>query len=130
VEGASGRLVEIVAVGAAGSLGAVCRLLVGPLVQRWAGNPAFPLGTLAVNVSGSFALGWFLAYAARRGTISDAARLAVAVGFLGAYTTFSTLAYDSDAMWRSGNAGRAVLNLLGSLVLGLAAVRLGLVLGR
>jgi CrcB protein len=127
---AMARLAEVVAVGAAGSLGAVCRLLVGPLVQRCAGNPGFPVGTLAVNVSGSFALGWFLAYAARRGDVSDAVRLAVAVGFLGAYTTFSTLAYDSDAMWRSGQVGRAALNLLGSLVLGLAAVRLGLVLAR
>jgi CrcB protein len=62
--------------------------------------------------------------------VSDAVRLAVAVGFLGAYTTFSTLAHDSDALWRSGHGGRATLNLLGSLVLGLAAVRLGLVLGR
>jgi fluoride exporter len=127
---AMARLAEVLAVGAAGSLGAVCRLLVGPLVQRWTGDPSFPLGTLVVNVSGSFALGWFLAYAARRGNVSDAARLAVAVGFLGAYTTFSTLAYDSDAMFRSGQTGRAALNLLGSLVLGLAAVRLGLVLGR
>jgi CrcB protein len=124
------RVAEVLAVGAAGSLGAVCRLLVGPLVQRWVGNPPFPLGTLAVNVSGSFALGWFLAYAARRGNVSDAVRLAVAVGFLGAYTTFSTLSYDTDAMWRSGHTARAMLNLLGSLVLGLAAVRLGLVLGR
>src|SRR5687767_9552160 len=121
---------EVIGVGAAGSLGALCRFLVTPLVQRWSGNPTFPIGTLVVNVSGSFALGWFLAYASRRPDVSPNLRLAIAVGFLGAYTTFSTLMVDADALWRGGHGAKAVANIAASLALGLAAVRLGMLLGR
>ena len=120
----------VIGVGVAGSLGALCRFLVTPLVQRWSGNPSFPVGTLVVNVSGSFALGWFLAYASRRPNVGPDLRLAIAVGFLGAYTTFSTLMFDADAQWTDGRGARAIANVALSLALGLAAVRLGVLLGR
>ena len=64
--------------------------------------------------------------AAWRWDVPDATRLAVAVGFLGAYTTFSTWAYDSWQQVARGQWGWAALNLLGSLTLGLVAVRLGI----
>lgn len=122
------RLAEILAVGAAGSVGAVCRLLVGRGVQRLAAVP-FPVGTLVVNVSGCLLLGWFTTYAHRRGLFSDAVRSAVTIGFVGAYTTFSTWAFDVDGLWHGGRGGRAVLNLIASIVLGLLAVRAGVLLG-
>jgi CrcB protein len=117
----SGKLAEILAVGVAGSAGAVCRLVVGQGVQRLL-HTTFPIGTLVVNVSGSFLLGWFLAYAHRRGMVSDAMRSAVAVGFIGAYTTFSTLMHDAAGQAGAGRLRAAAINLIGSIALGLLAV--------
>lgn len=121
-------LVESFLVGLAGSAGALCRLVVGRNVQRLF-QTAFPVGTLVVNVSGSLLLGWFLAYAQRRGMVSDAVRSGVAIGFVGAYTTFSTLMHDVDGEWRGGHFGRGTMNLVLSLLLGLAAVRIGTMMG-
>lgn len=120
--------VNCLAVGVAGFAGAVSRYLVGMLFDRLVGR-AFPVGTLVINVSGSFLLGWFLATVGHRMPVPETVRLAVAVGFLGAYTTFSTFAYESDALLAAGAYARALLNLLGSLVAGLVAVRLGALLG-
>ena len=112
-------------VAAAGALGAVTRLWVTLACDRAFGK-GFPTGTLLVNLSGSFFLGFLIAAIPNR---SDTMRLAIATGFLGAYTTFSTFMYDSNNLL-SGRPILAVLNLLGSLLLGLLAVRLGLQLGR
>ena len=113
-----------VAVGIAGSLGALARFGVGHLCARLFPTP-FPVGTLIINVTGSFALGWFVVVASQRAGISETTRLAVAVGFLGAYTTFSTLMYDTAALAERGQAFWSATNLILSLVLGLAAVRFG-----
>jgi CrcB protein len=121
---------EILAVGFAGSFGAVARLLIGRGVQRLAGEGVrFPLGTLVVNVSGCLLLGWFLAAAHRKGIMSDVLRNAIAVGFIGSYTTFSTWAHDTDGLWRGGHRAAAVANLIASVVVGLIAVRVGSLLG-
>ena len=82
--------------------------------------------TLVINLSGSFILGWFLTYAGTRAGISETLRLAVAVGFLGAYTTFSTWMYESNQQFARGEGIAAAVNLLGSVVLGLIAIRLGI----
>jgi CrcB protein len=114
-------------VGLAGFLGAVARLGVGQAVGRL--NFRFPLGTLLINISGSLLLGWFLTYATPR-NVSDTVRLAVAVGFVGAYTTFSTFMYESVDLADQKAWIAVTANLVGSIVLGLLAVRVGMVLGR
>ena len=121
-------LIQYLAVAAAGSLGAVTRLAVGSACARAFGT-AFPAGTMLINLTGSFVLGWFMTVATRRADVSDTLRLAVAVGFVGAYTTFSTLAYDSSTMLTRGEFAKATLNLAGSVALGLLAVRLGVYVG-
>jgi CrcB protein len=118
-------LVECMAVGAAGSLGAILRLVVSRLCGLWFGT-AFPVGTLVINLSGSLFLGWFLTMIAERYIVSDTLRAAVAVGFVGAYTTFSTFAYESNSLLEDGETLKAAANLIGSVVLGLVAVRLGI----
>ena len=116
-------------VGAAGSVGALCRFGVASASVRLFGR-AFPFGTLIVNLTGSFLIGWFFAWSGHRSGTSDALRLAVVTGFLGAYTTFSAFAYESDALLRDGATARATVNVVGSVVLGLLAVRLGALAGR
>lgn len=111
------------AVGAAGFVGAIARLLIGLACRRE--FPHFPVGTLIVNLTGSFLLGWFAGYAATRGNFSETTRLAITVGFIGTYTTFSTFMFESDAMLRNAEWIKAGVNIVGSVILGLLAVRLG-----
>ena len=117
----------LVAIG--GAAGAVLRYGVGRLAIHYLG-PGTVIGTFAVNVTGSFALGLFLALAVPRGSVPADLRAMVAIGLLGGYTTFSTLSYDAIRMLESGEVGRAAVNLLGNLVIGLAAAWLGLLTGR
>jgi CrcB protein len=120
-------LVRYLAIALAGSAGAVLRYVVATRVERF--NLRFPLGTFIINISGSFFLGWFLSYVGRH-HVSDTTRLAIGVGFVGAYTTFSTFMYESVKLSDDGAGFVALVNLLGSLVVGIIAVRLGMMLGR
>ena len=115
---------QCLAIGVGGFLGALSRYGVTRLVQGMV-ETTFPLGTLIVNLSGCFVLGFFYALAGERG--SAHLRLGVAVGFVGAYTTFSTLMFDSSSLVQKGEVYKAAVNLLVSLVVGFAAVRLGAV---
>jgi len=121
-------LIQCLAVAVGGSLGAVLRFLVATLCGRWFGT-GFPIGTFAINITGSLFLGWFLTVIQQRFTISDTLRVAVAVGVVGAYTTFSTFAYESHALLEDGAGLKAMFNMFGSVLLGLVAVRLGIMLG-
>ena len=114
-------------IGVAGFVGAMARWLIGRLFGQL--NIHFPLGTLVINVTGSLLLGWFLTHATRH-QFSDATRAAIAVGFIGTYTTFSTYMYESNALLDDGAIIKSCLNLFGSLALGIIAVRLGIWLGR
>ena len=122
-------LMHCLAVGAGGFLGALCRMGVGAASVAVFGR-GFPVGTLIINVSGSFLLGWFLARVARGWEVSEAVQLGVTVGFLGAYTTFSTFMYETDQLARGGAGWKASAYLLASIVLGLAAVKLGILAGQ
>jgi fluoride exporter len=115
------------AIALAGSAGAVLRYVLAVLIGRW--NIRFPLATFVINISGSLFLGWFLTYVGRH-NISDTTRLAIGVGFVGAYTTFSTYMYESNRLIDEGAGLVATANLVGSLVVGILAVRLGIMLAR
>lgn len=106
-----------------GAVGAIARYGVGGWVQDRAGFD-FPLGTLVVNVIGSLLIGFALRYleAVR---LSPDVRALVAVGLLGAFTTFSTFSYETFALLEKGAWFRAGLYALGCLILGLAAVYAG-----
>jgi CrcB protein len=120
-------LVQYLAVGLAGFFGAIARLLVAQICGR-AFLTSFPVGTFVINISGSFVLGWLAV--ALPGRVSETTRVALAVGFVGAYTTFSTFMYESNALIERGAGIMAMVNLVGSLVLGLVAVRLGILVGK
>jgi CrcB protein len=113
------------AIALAGSAGAVLRYVVAMQVGRL--NLRFPLGTFIINISGSVFLGWFLAYVGRH-HVSDTTRLAIGVGFVGAYTTFSTFMYESNKLADDGAGFLALANIIGSLVVGIIAVRAGIML--
>jgi fluoride exporter len=118
-------------VGFGGFLGANARYWLGGWVQeRW--GSAFPWGTFVINISGSFILGLFLTLVTERYALPSAPtlRLVVAIGFVGAYTTFSTFEFETLALVSSGVWLRALGNALGSLLAGFAAVWLGVLLGR
>lgn len=118
-------LVDYLAIGCAGFCGAITRFF----VARTFSFSAFPIGTLIINISGSLFLGWFLTVAGSRIAMSESLRLGVAVGFVGAYTTFSTYMFESNKMLADGQGLRSMFYILGSVMLGLLAVRLGVILG-
>ena len=103
-------------------------LVDGAVADRTGGG--FPWGTLVINVSGSFLLGLLFALSAERALLPAEIRGPLMIGFLGAYTTFSTFMLESWRLAETGAWGPALANLGGSLVLGLVAVVAGLTLGR
>jgi len=109
----------VVGVGLLGGVGALSRFLVDGAVSERTGR-AFPYGTLAVNLSGSFALGLLGAVALG----SDAQRLA-GTGLVGAYTTFSTWALESHRLGEDGRLGLGLVNIVAGLAFGLGAAWLG-----
>ena len=121
-------LIQCLAVGAAGAAGALARFGLGRLFGRL--PVQFPVGTFVINITGSFFLGWFSTFAQERYPLPDTLRLAIATGFVGAYTTFSTWMFESADLARKGATLESAANLLGSLIVGLAAVWLGMVVGR
>src|ERR1041385_3764124 len=122
-------LTKYLAVAVGGALGAVLRYYLGGTVLARAAAP-FPTATFVINVSGSFVIGLFLTLATERIHISPHVRLAVAVGFVGAYTTFSTFEYETAKLIEDGDVTRALLNVLLSFVAGLLAVWLGIFIAR
>ena len=111
-----------------GALGVNARYGLGQLVGRWA-DPRFPWGTLVINVSGSFAIG-FLAIVLAHRWPHPLARLFLVTGFLGGYTTFSSFAYESLVLWEEGDRRLSVANAVGSVAAGLVTVALGAGLAR
>ncbi|MDP2210932.1 MAG: fluoride efflux transporter CrcB [Candidatus Aquicultor sp.] len=112
-----------------GFFGAIARYLVGGWVMN-SGRFTFPLGTLVVNVTGSFILGLFFALAIERFPTGGFWRPFFAIGFLGAYTTFSTFSLETMNLVESGSFFLAAANILASVVFSLAGVYLGIVIGR
>ncbi|MEN6434488.1 MAG: fluoride efflux transporter CrcB [Anaerolineaceae bacterium] len=89
-------------------------------------DTSFPLGTLVINILGSFLLGLIMSLSTERLPIDPKLKMMITVGFLGAYTTFSTYSYESLTLLLSGQIVRGVFNLLGSSMLGGLAAGLGI----
>jgi CrcB protein len=119
---------QLIWVGLFGSAGAITRMLVATVVTERLGN-LFPYGTWLINVSGCFLLG-LLVGAIEAQVVSPALRPALAIGFLGAYTTFSTFGLETMTLLEEGSLSLAAVYVGTSLVLGVAAVALGLWIGR
>jgi CrcB protein len=119
----------ILLVGAGGFFGAIARYVIDGWVATSTGG-GFPWGTLVVNVSGSFVLGVLFAASVERDILPAAIRAPVLIGFIGAYTTFSTLTLESWRLVQDGSYVAAFANIGGSVVLGMIAVVAGLAIGR
>ncbi|MFP4143793.1 MAG: fluoride efflux transporter CrcB [Phycisphaeraceae bacterium] len=113
----------------AGGIGSVLRWGIAEWVQRVAGGGGFPWGTLAVNAAGCFLFGLIFALTERRLMLGPETRLIVLTGFMGAFTTFSTYAFESSALIRDGQWPLAIANLGAQNGVGIAFAVLGLVLG-
>lgn len=118
----------LLAVAFASALGGLARYALGGWLARV--GSSFPWETLAINVSGSFALGFLFTVLVEITPSPAWIRAALLVGFLGSYTTFSTFSLESFRLIEDGAHAQALANLLGSLVAGLAAVYAGIVLAR
>ena len=120
---------EVFLVALGGAAGAVFRYGITKAVQPL-GAGAFPFGIFVVNLSGAFLLGLVFTYLLERTAVSDELRLALTVGVLGAYTTFSTFSLDTIHLVQNGNWGLALLNISASVGGALAAAYAGQQLAR
>lgn len=120
---------QLLAIAGGGALGAVLRFLMSSHIYRVFGRD-FPYGTLAVNVLGSFLMGICFILLLERGSLSAEWRSVIIVGFLAAFTTFSTFSIETLTLLESGELSRAALNIFLSVALCLGATWLGLLIGR
>jgi CrcB protein len=117
-------MMNVLVIGIGGFVGAVARYGIAVWIgQRW--GRSFPLGTFVINVSGSFLIGLLMTLMAERFTENPQWRLLLVVGFLGAYTTFSTFEYETGALLKDGEWLFAGLNVVLSVIVGFAALKLG-----
>jgi CrcB protein len=116
-------------VGIGGFLGAIARFWLGNVVYQKMGTK-FPYGTFVINISGSFLIGFILTVLTERTHLSPNWRYLIPIGFIGAYTTFSTFEWETLGAIRDGQLWIAGLNVVLSVVLGFIAVWLGVVSGR
>lgn len=116
-------------IGIAGFAGAVSRYQLEDWILRRT-NGAFPWGTLVVNLSGCFLLGLVITLFTDRLLPHPDVRSALTIGFVGAYTTFSTFAYETLRLGEDGAGGLAMANVAASVTAGIAAAWFGTVLGR
>ena len=116
-------------VGVAGFFGAVSRYWLDGVVSRATGG-GFPWGTMVINISGCFLIGLLTTVFTERFMINPALRIAITVGFIGAYTTFSTFSYESLKQIQDGAVGLAAVNVIASVVIGIFAVWMGTIAGR
>ena len=116
-------------VAAGGAFGALLRYAIDRAFETMLGYPTV-IGIFAINVSGAFLLGIFVSLSGSISLSNPEARLFLATGILGSYTTFSTLAVATSQFAESGDLTRAALNILGSVAIGLAAAFAGLAAGR
>lgn len=121
-------MLKYVMIGVGGCAGAIARYALGVYIGSRLGI-RFPYGTFVINVSGCFIVGFSLALLART-TASEYWRYLIPIGFIGAYTTFSTFEYETLRAIQDGQPMSGLLNVVVSVVIGFIAVWLGSTLGR
>jgi fluoride exporter len=107
-----------------GATGSLTRFVVGSAIMTRLGA-RFPVGTMFINISGSFLIGLLMTLLTERLLLNPNWRFLLVVGFLGGYTTFSSFEWETLALVREGGSWLALINLLGSVVFGFAAAWLG-----
>jgi CrcB protein len=123
------NLNKYIAIAVGGALGSMARYWIGGYVgERF--PTTFPYGTLLINISGSFVIGLFLTLITERVSVHTNWRLGIAVGFVGAYTTFSTFEFETFKLFETGSGISGFMNVIVSLLLGFVAVWGGVALGR
>lgn len=108
-------------------MGSLTRYIAGTAIMAWYGG-LFPLGTMIINITGSFLIGLLMTVFTERWHLDPMWRMALVVGFLGGYTTFSSFEYETYRAVRDGGQWLGLLNVTGSIVLGYLAVWAGAVL--
>jgi CrcB protein len=112
-----------------GGAGALARYVAASAIMTRFGGK-FPLGTLVINVTGSFLIGFLMTMLTERFQIDPRWRLLLVVGFLGGYTTFSSFEWETYTAVRDGGLRTGMLNIVSSIMLGYIAVWLGVMLAR
>jgi len=121
--------VNVLFVALGGTMGALARYGIGVWVgSRW--SHGFPVGTFLINISGSFILGLLNVFILERTILSPEWRLGLGVGFLGAFTTFSTFTYETIVLIEEGNYLLALGYVTGSVLIGFLAALLGMFIAR
>ena len=120
---------SLLAIAIGGGLGSIVRFVISREMGNWLGN-YLPYGTLTVNIAGSLALGWFITFFFDRPELSSALRLGLTVGFLGAFTTFSTFSYESLQLLLDGAVWRAIINVVLNAAACISMCYLGMQLAR
>lgn len=122
-------MTQALAIAAGGALGALLRYWVSTGVHAVFGR-GFPYGTLAVNVLGSLLVGFLFVWLMERMVAGPAVRAFLLIGVLGAFTTFSTFSMETLNLMESGQAGKAIANIIVSVTVCLAAAGLGVLTAR
>jgi len=122
-------MTQVLAIGIGGALGSLLRFWISTWVHSFAGR-AFPYGTLVVNVLGCLAMGFLFVLFLERLSDNAVLRAGVLIGVLGGFTTFSSFSIETFSLIETGELTKAVLNMLGSLILCVGATWIGVILGR
>ena len=122
-------MIDLILVGSGSFLGGNARYILATFIANRFGS-AFPYGTLIINVTGSLVIGVLLTYILERSNLNPNYRLVFVVGFLGAYTTFSTYTFDALTLMQDGQWFRSIIYLVGTVALGMICVAGGMLVGR
>lgn len=122
-------MIKYLMVAVGGAAGAIARFWVGGYIAERMGSK-FPYGTFVINCSGSFVIGLVVTLLAERSHWNPNLRYLIPIGFVGAYTTFSTFEYETLRALQDGQVWAASLNVVLSVLIGFLSVWLGVVAGR
>ncbi|ORU93156.1 MAG: camphor resistance protein CrcB [Cycloclasticus sp. symbiont of Poecilosclerida sp. N] len=122
-------MTQLLAIAAGGSIGALMRYLVSSGIHTWLGR-GFPYGTLVVNIVGSLFMGLLYELFLQRLSVSPDVKAILLVGFLGAFTTFSTFSIETVQLMEQGDLFKAIINILASVILCVLAAWCGLQIAR
>lgn len=118
---------NLIGIALGGAFGALSRYFLDRGIVNWTGDPI--IGTFAVNMIGSFLLGFLIVMIGNRTEWSSLIKDTLTIGVLASFTTFSTFTVASIHLWQSGDYSKALYNLGGSIIIGLFAAWLGLTVG-